>query len=368
MSVLTWAADKTTPTTLARWAKRGWIGIDIGTHAIKLAQLERSGSSYRLAARWTISDPSHALATEPESTATELSTRLTHLKSLKRLFSGGKCAALLSTALVELRSFDVPLGTSSELQRIAGEELAADLGVEPQDLAFDYWETPSVGRPEPGMTRVAVTSVPKDLAMQLGDSLLSAGLACQVLDALPCAMARAVKLAPLEPLGDSVIAIDLSYKLPIVVLVKDGRPLFTRTLRSVGFDSIMQPLESGLSISTEECEQLLNRYGIVAGGADPTLASQRTTEIIARPLQDLLIEIDRTIDYIGAQFRNCKPGQVCLFGGGALVSNLPECISDRLQMPVTPWALGSGELHRTDPLFGVAAGLSSLSWEKTVCS
>lgn len=368
MSVVSWAKSQTTRPMVSRWAKPGWIGIDVGTHAIKLAQLERSGSGYRIAARWTITDPSHCLAKEAASRPESLGAQLLKVRELKRLFVGSKCAAALPSALVELRSFAVPTGTPAELQRMAGEELAVDLGVEPQELAFDCWETPGVGRPDPGMTRVSVTSVPKKLATQLGDSLLSAGLACQVLDVMPCAMARAVELAAVEPLGDSIIAIDLSYTMPVIVLVKGGSPIFTRVLRGVGMHSVMQPLESGLGISLEECEQLLVRFGIVAGGTPPTLASERTTELIAQPLQELISEIERTVEYVAAQFRNCKPQQLCLFGGGALIKNLPEYVSDRLGMPARPWCLRADEPVGTDPLFGVAAGLSSLAWEETPCS
>jgi Tfp pilus assembly PilM family ATPase len=189
-----------------------------------------------------------------------------------------------------------------------------------------------------------------------------------VLNAMPCALARAVELANIELLGDSIIAVDLSYTLPLVVLVKNGQPLFTRTMRGVGLQSITRPLEAGLNISAEECEQLLVRYGIVAGNSEPTLASQRTTEIVAHPIQDLVDEIIRTVDYIGQQFRSCKPRQLCLFGGGALVRNLPEAISERLEMPATPWRLSAGESGRSDALYGVAAGLSALAWEDAACS
>lgn len=367
MSVLPWTKEQTQRPAVSRWAKPGWIGIDVGTHAMKLAQLERTGSRYRIAARWKLVDSNHALAKDAASSAEALHHQLLKTRELKRLFSGSKCAAVLPTALVELRSFPVPVGTPVELQRMAGEELAVDLGVEPQELAFDCWETPGLGRPEPGMTRVSVTSVPKALAMQLGDSLLSAGLACQVLNAVPCAMARAVELANIDLQGESIIAVDLSHTMPVVVLVKGGRPLFTRVLRGAGMHTVMQPLEEGLSISIEECEQLLVRYGIATRGADPTLASQRATELVAHPLQELVSEIERTIEYISAQFRNCKPQQVCLFGGGALVKNFPEYISERLGMPAVPWSLSQEEVDRTDALFGVAAGLSSLAWEESAC-
>src|SRR5688572_20825929 len=137
MSVLNCTAGRNNRATATRRAKRGWIGIDVGTHAIKLAQLERYAAGIRIAGRWTLVDPNHALATAPTSDSTPLADQLSNIKTLKRLFSGSKCAAVLPTSLVEFRNFEVPAGSHAELQRMAGEELAVDLGVEPQELAFD---------------------------------------------------------------------------------------------------------------------------------------------------------------------------------------------------------------------------------------
>ena len=371
MSILKWAthrkaSSKRTPGIAG--AARGWIGIDFGSHGLKLVQVERRGSEIRLAARWSLTHAAYDQAFGVETFSEAMPGQIANLKGLKQLFSGRKCAAVFPMALVEHRLFEIPRGSESEQHRMTGEELAAELAVEPQDLAFDCWDSSLDAEPDAAVARMLVNSVPKSLAQKLGDSLLAIGFECQVLDGVPCALARAVGLADPAAAEDAVVAIDLSYSLPVVVLVKRGRPLFARTLRGVGLQSIMQPLQAGLELSSEECQQLLVRYGVTAIGQQPTLATGRTMQIIARPLQDLLSEIKRTVDYISQNFRGNRPQRVCLFGGGAAIKNLPEHIGHKLELPTATWGLSGSNSDPGDAIYGVAAGLSALAWEDKACS
>lgn len=374
MSTVQWAMSRIGRPSLSYSAKKGWIGIDVGTTSIKLSQLERHGSQYRIASRWSLrcSEQSNVVVDasgENGLPADELPTVLSGLSSFRHLFAGRRCASVISMSHVELRSFEIPASSPAEQAQMVAEELAADLGVEPDQLAFDCWDTSPASKVDGGMARMSAVSIPKQLAIQLVDRLLANGLACQVLDAMPCALARAVELAaPAAADDESSIAIDLGNTLPLVVLVRQGRPIFARTLRSVGMHAIMQPLRTNLQVSSEECEQLLTHYGVTATGQSASAVAHKTMAIIADPLQNLLSEIKRTVDYIGHQFRACNVRQIYLFGGGALVRNLPEQISQKLKMRAVPWTLGGDSSPATDPLYGVSAGLSALAWEPTSCT
>ena len=349
-------------------AKRGWIGIDIGTSAIKLSQVEHCGSRFRISNRWTLSDPASMALNHDRLDETKLLSQLTQLKSLRRIFAGRNCAAVLPMSLVEYRSLEVPRGDASEQSRMVGEELSADLAVEPEELAFDCWENGSDAAADSELSIVSVIAARKVLVEQVATNLLSAGLECQALNGMPCALARAVEMSSYERTEEIVLALDLGYTSPLMVLVKAGRPLFTRTLRGVGLQTLMQPLESSLQISSAECQQLLVRYGVSNADQFPTLATQRTMQLIANPLQCLVSEIKRTIEYIGQKFRSGKPTRLCLFGGGALIKNFPEYLSQHLPLPANPWTLGGEHADPSDALFGVASGLSSLAWENGACS
>jgi Tfp pilus assembly PilM family ATPase len=348
--------------------KRGWIGIDIGSRANKMAQVEKTGNGFRISARWTLNSENSSIASRDEIGNDFLLKSLSGFKTLKRLFSGRDCASVLSMSMVDFRLLEIPTGNADEQRQMVGEELAADLGMEPNDLAFDSWEVGTENGAKADLKKIASIAVPKKLAEQLNNSLLSAGLECHALDGMPTALARAVAMAGLDRSDRAVIAVDLAYTSPLFVLVKGGQPVLARTLRGVGLQTIMQPLETNLQISSEECQQLLSCYGVAIKGQSSVAATQKTMEWLTDPLYNLVTEIKRTIDYVGTQFRTLKPDRICLFGGGALVNNLPEYLSQQLNIPASPWTLGGEHVDPTDALYGVAAGLSLLKWEASLCS
>ncbi len=368
MSLLEKMTSKIKTARIPLRSKRGWIGIDIGARSIKMAQVEASASGYRILARWTLDAENNSIMTRDEMGSHLLKSSLSRCRSLRSLFFGRDCAAVLSMSMVDFRLLEIPRGNADEQNQMIGEELAADLGMEPENLAFDGWEVGNESTANTELTRMATIAVSRTLAEQLNDSLLAAGLNCRALDGMPCALARAVEMAGLGKPERAVIAIDLGYTSPLFVLVKGGRPIFARTLRGVGLQSIVQPLEKSLQISSDECQQLLTRFGVVVNGQAPVVATQKTMQLIADPLHNLVTEIKRTVDYIGTQFRSLSTSQICLFGGGALVKNLPEYLSQQLHLPVAPWTLGGERSDPSDALYGVAAGLSCLQGEAVSCS
>jgi Tfp pilus assembly PilM family ATPase len=333
-----------------------------------MAQIEQVATGYRISARWTLESKVCSSNSCNEVGNNQIADSILRFKSLKRLFSGRECASVLSMSMVDFRLLEIPSSNEDEQRQMIGEELAADLGLEPNELAFDGWEVGSEGEANADLKKIATIAVSKKLAEQLNNALLSAGLECRALDGMPSALARAVQMTGLDEPDRAVIAIDLAYMTPLFVVVKDGRPLFSRTLRGVGLQSITQPLETNLRISTEECQQLLNCYGVAIKGQAPVVATQKNMAIIADPLYNLVTEINRTIQYVGTQFRSLKPQRLCLFGGGALIKNLPEYLSQQLKTPASPWTLDRERRDPTDALYGVAAGLSSLKWEPSLCS
>lgn len=349
-------------------AKLGWIGVDIGSQAIKLVQLERTGTSLHIAARWTLVDPTAGILQREDLCAEGLQKRLCDMKKLRRLFVGQACAAVLPMSLVDFRTLEIPAGDATEQRRMVAEELAADLGQEPADLAFDFWpisRSPAAGEE---LTQVATLAVPLSVAAGVAKQLLQAGLECQTLDGVPCALARAVAMAE-TPLDDQVsLALDLGYRSPLLVLVKQGRPVFSRILRAGSLQSIMRPLIDQLQLSPAECNQLLSSYGVPAPHQPVSLVAQKTMPLIAAPLHQLVDEVTRTTDYMAQQFRGLQPRQLWLFGGGSQINHLDAYLGDKLQIPTSLWNLPGEPPDASAALYGQATGLSALAWEVAACT
>lgn len=346
----------------------GWIGVDIGTCAVKLAQLRRVGAGFEFAVRWALPGDAHPPLTREEVERGGLASRLAPLREMRRTFAGRNCAAALPMSLVDFRSFEVPRSTCAEQRQMVAAELAADLRMEPDEITFDCWESANESGPDPALTRMWTMAVPTPLSERLAGDLLSARLECQILDGVPCALARAVALVDESAATDPVVAIDLSHSAPLIVLAAHGRPVFSRTLRGCGLQTFLQPLRADLRLSTGECQQLLARFGLPLPGESASIASQTAQRLIANPLKSLVDEIARTLDYLGHQFRELQPRRIWLFGGGALIKNLPAHLSQRLRIPAAAWQLKAGQDDPGAPLYGIAAGLSLLAWEESTCT
>src|SRR5262245_26100755 len=105
----------TLPTAASRadwirpWLKsrRGWIGIDIGTVATKLAQVERVGDRLQLKASWIIDDYGGGPLTRETLLARGSLPFQLLLKQARSMFRGRRAAATLPVPLTDLRSMEL---------------------------------------------------------------------------------------------------------------------------------------------------------------------------------------------------------------------------------------------------------------------
>lgn len=350
--------------------KLGWIGVDIGTSSIKLAQVRKIAEGWRLAARWALPivddlERESAVAWETSAEGT-----LSSISRVRGLFRGRKAAAALTMSQVCLRSYEIPVAPRQEMRAMVREELAAELNLPNNEFECDYWETAAGASPEEGVAKVTALGVPNRISQRFSLGLRSGGLECRVLDGLPCALARAVKMAYPESAHEPVGALDLGADSPLFVVAVDGRATFTRVLRNCGFQTLVGPLRAGLQISAEEARHLLARTGLPtrATASAGSSTENAVMELIQPPLAQLVDEISRTLAYVEQQYAALVPCRICLFGGGAAIRNLATHLTSRLEIPTAPWSLSESGNDGEEPLFGVAAALSALAWEESSCT
>ncbi len=355
---------KTLPTSLLSSRRSaGWIGVDIGTRTVKLAQVERRGGGWRLSGLWTIEHASDLPLVRSALGEGELSKHTQELRKIRRLFRGRSTAATLPTSHVDFRALDIPSGPWQETKAILDQELAADPPGENGDYEFDAWQATSFG----STTKVLAVAAERCNTVRVASDLLSAGFECSVIDAVPCALARAVTLCDPAAQQETVAALDFGHSTALLVVVHQGRPVFCRLLRGCGLQSLMQPLIDKLGITDEECRHLLLRFGIPAETAGSP-AARSTYQVMSHGLNHLAEELRRTLSYASQQLR-LRPNRIWMFGGGATIRNSAEFVSQQTQIASLPWRLskGDGPGNLTEPLFGAAAGLSLLAWEDSKC-
>ncbi len=350
---------------------KGWIGIDFGTRAIKLAQVERVDAQYRLSfARILQRGPDGE--DDPPATALAWWSEACQRGLLRSGFSGRRAACVLSASETDLRAMNIPAGSEAERRAMIAGELATVYGGQKETRAFDFWETrePEAASPS-GLESVNVVSVVEDDAAAVAELLSRAGLYCERLDALPLTLAGAVQLVSPPSPGTVVAALDWGLTSATFCIVCDGLPVFTRQLRDCGYSAMLGAVAEALALSVDDAGQLLSAHGL----CDPTPCDGVTeevqeilAEISSAPLSAMVSQLKKTLAYPELYRSQLLPEKIWLFGGGATVRNASALLSQRIGLPVQAWSLaqiGDGAALSQPPteLLGPAIALSALAWQ-----
>jgi len=348
---------------------KGWIGVDIGTHMVKLAQVERRGSRVELVEALSIprqepwSDTNDGAADIPSSL--EIQAAL----SLGTRFRGRDAAVTLPMAVCDVMTCNVDGDSDTGRRAAVLRELDAVYTNTQGTREFDHW---SVELPSDKMGRndnTIALSVASSWASRVSRDLREAGLVGHVLDGLPLAMARAIALGAPNT-KDLVAAVDWGHHRATLCCVKDGRPLFVRCLRDCGFQSVTNAICKSLAVTADEAQKLLREHGLPSPAQGAVTDLQGVIEEVTRePLDRFVDELSRTTTYLSQQRRSLAPAKVVLLGGGAAVKNMASYLDDRLELPVETWCLdaaastGARDRRLQVEMFGPAIALSSLAWD-----
>lgn len=348
----------------------GCVGVDIGTHSVKVARLAIVGKSKQIAEAAIVPVPAEAKLT-PASIRNGWLTQI--LKHVVSQFPGMRrqpCACGLSPSVTEFRSLTVPPGSDDERREMIAQELAHDRN--PADeIEFDFWDAaPALSEPD-GTAGVNLLTVSRELAFEVVESLYQAKLYCETLDGGPFILARAAVMAGYSrDQGHPVGILDWGRGESLFVVVLDGQPVFTRVLKGCSAAQLVDAVSRGLKLSPDECCQILAAYGVSdqLSVGDESSVQEHMTELTAPALLQLKAELSKTFTYLKHQRPQFLPAEVCLTGGGATIRQIGAKLTSELGIPISAWSLecqaGASAVLGGRPagLLAQAAALSELGW------
>jgi type IV pilus assembly protein PilM len=342
----------------------GLVGVDLGSHAIKLAQLERAPSGLRLVNARTIVRP--PTANDNGDTISWWEEALAG-ERLDAQFVGQAAGCTASAPSAELQLLSIPDGSRSQQRTMLEGELAAQLAGPLEDYAIDFWRIAD-GNGTSTAENIAAATLAVEDGGRIAEILRSTGLICKCIEPKPLATARAQKLSEPE-VNEPVAVLDWGHEQACLSIVVRGRPRFFRNLRDCGFKRFQNSLVQALGLSAGDVRTLLSTVGLEGPlPADAELASVREAieSVAVRPLQALIIELTKTLNYIAEHRPQLRSHELRLCGGGATVRNIAFRLEERLQRTVRAWRFdGLAEVSLPSlhaPLFASALALSSLKW------
>ncbi len=346
----------------------GYVGVDIGTHAIKVVQVQRQGRSWRLLSARSYRHEQPLSMENPRACITQITDSLDRIWESSGRWFADDAACLLPLSTTLFRNLCLPTTSPAEQRAMMLEELAGEEGLVPDRWCLSFWED-ETSEAEAGTSSVSALGVSQELADGVLEALLSRGLACQVMAGLPFVLARAAGMTAGAASAAPVAVVDWGHETALLTVVSHGQPAYTRQLRDCGFRHAVESVATPLGLNPCDVVPLICRSARpMASAEDRQQTSQALRDIVESSVVRLRDELQRTLSFLHQQRAALAPRRLVLCGGGATLRGADQILGDALQIPTTVWDGSPGDpattaLGRPACLYASAIVLSRMRWE-----
>lgn len=315
---------------------RRLIGLDIGTNAVRVVELE-PGEFPRVTSFGQVALPPDAMRegeiADPAAVTAAIQ-RLWKELSLRR----GEVRVGVASPRVLVRTLDLPVMSEADLAgalRFQAQELIP-IPYEEASLDFQVIEElpapapTSDGVPPQQMQRVLLAAAHKDLVAKLVGAVRAAGLTVGAVDLVPLALIRSIGRRVSDNGSGAEALVDIGGRVTTIVVHEAGLPRFVRIL-GAGGRTVTDAISRDLNIPYESAESLKRQTGQV-----PQDVADQARAAMVRPVADIVEQIRGSLDYYRGQPGTARLLQVTLTGGGSMLADIAPQLRDLVGLPVEP--------------------------------
>lgn len=305
------------------------IGIDIGSHAIKLVRLSPAGGSFQLLNLGLLPLPPDAVADGVISDIAAVQAALQQLITLEKIAEKEVALALSGHSVIVKKV---------QMVRMAEEELVSAMPYEAeQHIPFDVYDVNTDfqildahdgGSSRSGQMEVLLAAAKKGRVEELCRVAQGANLEPAVIDVDMLALINGFELNYPEAIHRQVISlIHLGASMMTVLILKDGLSIFQRDI-TLGGNQYTATVQKRLALNREDAEALKL-------GGRPWSQSQAEVFVALHTVtEEVVIEIQRSFEFYRASAGDQPIEKAYLSGGCAGIKGLSQILSSRLKLPV----------------------------------
>lgn len=290
-----------------------FFGLDIGSHSLKVAQVEKTGDKYRLIALGVAPTPAGGILSEAPADITALSESIKKLQAEAKITTDNVAVALPEDK-VFTRVIEIPPLTESELASAINWEAEQFIPIPLSEVTLDYQ---IISRPEKGESKkmeVLLIAAPKQLIEKYLKALESAGLRPVSLETEIIAIARSVA----SPDSAPTLVVDLGARATDMAIVASGQIVFTRSIGTAG-EALTRAVASELKLDPAQAEEYKKAYGV-----DPRQLEGKVKGAIGPILEVVAKEMEKALEFYRSKHAENPVKRAVLTGGTA---GLPEVVS-----------------------------------------
>ena len=336
------------------------LGLDISSSAVKLLEISRSGSRYKVESYLVRPLPPNTVVEKNINDVEALADTIRKVVSQSRAKAKDAAVAVFGSSVIT-KVIEMPAELSDQaLETQIALEADQYIPYPLDEVALDFEVVgPSENNPEQvGVLLAACRLENVDARVQ---ALEMAGLKPRVVDVEVFAVERSFELLAnqLEELGDQVVAIaDVGATMLTLSALVNGKTVYTRE-QLFGGKQVTEEIQRRYGLSLEEAGQAKKQGG---------LPEDYVSEVL-EPFKDALVQqISRSLQFFFSSSQYNYIDQLIMAGGVAAMDGLRDEIEEKLGMPTmvaNPFAdmevsskVNAVALSNDAPAMLIAAGLA----------
>ena len=318
-------------------SKKGrFIGLDIGSSSVKLAELaHQQGTLVLSSLSLQEVDPS-------------IDNQQAQLNALKNLLQDVNTQAAKINVVINCsesctKISVVPFMPKSEILQALKWEMRKSLSFPTETAVMDYTILEEISEGGVRKLKVAVACCPQQTVDRYLGLLSRAGIRLSLFTQHSFALRNVIN----DLYSDekrTVAILDVGHNFSELVIFQDKELVFSRKLPVAGQDFTQEMTQALISdhgkteLSFEEAEGIKRKYGLIGSGnseiLDDKISSTQVISLLRPNLEKLVTEIGRSFAYYREKEQGPAVESLVLLGGGSSLKNLAENLNESLGIPV----------------------------------
>ena len=307
--------------------KKGLVGLDIGSSAIKAVELKpggKGGAEFQLTNIGMEPLPPEAIVDGAIMDSGAVIDAIQRLFSTQKIKTPDVATGVSGNAVI-VKKISLPQMSQEELAESIHWEAEQYIPFDIQDVAIDYEIIEGGG--SGGNMDVLLVAVKKDKISDYTSAIAQAGKTAAIVDVDVFALQNCYEANYGSDPGRVLALLNVGASIMNINIVKGGTSIFNRDI-AVGGNQYTDAIQKDLNLSFDQAETL-KKGGRVEGAAVENLPP-----ILQAVSENIALEIQKTFDFFKATSSEDRIDRIFLSGGTSKVHGLRDLLADRFEAGV----------------------------------
>ena len=299
------------------------VGIDIGSHAIKVCQLKRTDKAYAVINLGSATLPEGAVddgtLNDPEVVGKAIAELFKNLKIKKK-----KVGFSISGYSVIVKKVNLAVMSESELEEHIQSEAEQYIPFDIDDVYLDFQDLKTNDK-DIERTDVMLVAAKKEIVDDYLEMLEAIDLKPVIVDVDGFALENTYEYN--YPKDENVALVDIGASKMNINIISEGVSVVARDI-VVGSRQLTEQIQSAFDLDFKEAEAL--KLGHIPAGE----RQEEIADIFSSTCTQWVLEIKKAIDLYQANHPEAPLNRLVLSGGGSKVSGLVDFLANETGLPV----------------------------------